>query len=75
MFGKGKSIDRMHPIMVDKLNKVSNYKIQREKTQGTVASRGWHIIIPAPKDATIWKKNNSCQWTNYDAPAAPKIIR
>jgi len=72
MFGKSKK--RMKPIMIDVLHKVENYRDQRERCKGSKASHGWHAIVPAENDAVVWRKNNSCQWTNYDF-SGPRVIR
>ena len=55
----GKSKKRMHPIMTDVLNKVENYKAQREKTKGSKCSQGWHEIIPAEANATVWRQKSA----------------
>ena len=57
MFGTSKR--KMRCIMVDSLNKVENYKEQREKTKASKAGRGWHTIVPAEKGAEIWRQKSA----------------
>lgn len=51
MFGKSKK--KMKPIMVDSRDKCENYKKARNNVQG------WHEIIPADKNAEVWRQKSS----------------
>jgi hypothetical protein len=72
MYGKSKK--RMKPIMIDRRHKCVNYMVARLSSKGTKAGQGWYDIIPAEKDAVMWKKDNSNQWTNYNAPG-PQLVK
>jgi len=68
----GKSKQRMKPIMIDQLHKCENYMAAR------VASKAcggrWYDIVPAEKGATIWRKDTTNQWTNYNLPG-PQLVK
>jgi hypothetical protein len=51
MYGKSKK--RMYPIMIDLKRKCENYRDAR----GNVT--GWHDIIPAAKDAKVWRQKSA----------------
>jgi hypothetical protein len=40
----------MHPIMIDSLKKVTNYRDARQNV------KGWHSIVPAEVGAVVWKQ-------------------
>lgn len=50
----GKSKKRMKPIMTDQKHKCENYMDARKHT--TV---GWHEIVPAEKDAVVWRQKSA----------------
>ena len=52
MYGKSKK--RMHPIMTDDYHKCENYMNARKHS--TV---GWHDIVPADPDATVWRQKSA----------------
>lgn len=58
LFGKSKK--RMHPIMVDEKRKCENYRDARQNVTG------WHDIVPAPKDAQVWRQKSSTIGGNRD---------
>ena len=60
----GNSKKRMRPIMIDTKEKCENYKKAREKSLGK--NSPWHEIIPAPKDAKIWRQKSSTIGGNRD---------
>lgn len=50
----GKSKKRMKSIMVDELHKCENYMKARSHTV-----KGWHEIVPASSDATVWRQKSA----------------
>jgi hypothetical protein len=49
----GKSKKRMYPIMTDVKRKCENYRDARQNV------RGWHDIVPAQPDATVWRQKSA----------------
>jgi hypothetical protein len=62
MFGKSKH--KLKCIMIDKLCKCENYRDAR-----IPSVIGWHDIVPADKDAVVWRQKsatiggNKCEMT------------
>jgi hypothetical protein len=54
----GKSKKRMHPIMTDSRNKCENYAQARENVVG------FHKILPADADATVWRQKSATRGGN-----------
>jgi hypothetical protein len=72
---RGRSKNRLKPIMIDDLKKVQKYQ---RALQGSDKGSGksWHYDIqPAEDGAIVWRKhNNYGKWTNYNVPV-PAIVR
>ena len=57
--------------MIDERRKCENYMNARISSQTT---SGWYDIVPADKGATVWRKDTTNQWTNYNAPG-PQLVQ
>lgn len=57
----GKSKKRMKPIMTDVRHKCENYRDARAHT-----TDGWHEIVPADPEATVWRQKSATVGGNRD---------
>ena len=67
---RGRSKDKLKPVMIDSLRKVENYRKSLEASD----VKTWHYDVqPAGKDCKPWRKSSSSQWTNYNSPHVPLV--
>ena len=71
----GPSKQKQKRIMTDLKHKCENYRdaIKASAPSGESKYR-WFDLRPATEDETIWKRNQSNEWTGYDSPQ-PKILK
>lgn len=61
----GKSKKKMHPIMTDVLHKCVNYRDSRKDSVS-----GWHEIVPAERNADVWRQKSATVGGNKCSPVA-----
>ena len=67
---RGRSKKRLKPVMIDSQHKVDNYKKALEASD---VKSFWYKVEEAPKGSTVWRKDSSNKWTNYDSPNPPLV--
>ena len=67
---RGRSKNKLRPVMTDSKKKCENYR----KALKASAIRGeFFDLKPAENGATIWRRDTSTKWTNYNASGPKKI--
>ena len=67
---RGKSKKKLRPVMTDSKRKCENYRHALKKSAGKNDS---YDLQPAEDGATVWRKNTSTKWTNYNVDQPQKV--
>jgi len=67
---RGRKKSKLKPVMTDSQRKCENY--QKALKASDIKSH-FYDVQPADADASIWRKNTSTKWTNYNDDRPKKV--